>query len=199
MRRTTGPLRYLNLPAILRASLVAPSLLLAATSLAQVQPAEGPPILEHPVAWNLFFGGNLERQSSQSLDGWDVAVANYPYKSHPWIGGAITGSGNYFSQPNSTISLYTLMGGPSVSATNRRVQPFAHALFGVVFIRNASTINNISSTITTRDIGITVGAGADIAIAGPFAIRGQGDWVEYWQQSTHLSALRRTAGIVFRF
>lgn len=199
MQRTTGPLLRLKLPAIVRSLLVAPCLFLAAPSLAQVQPAEGPPMLDHPLAWSLYFGGNLERESSQSLDGWDVAAANYPYKPHPWIGGAIAGSGNYFSLPNSSIGLYTLMGGPSVTVPGHRVQPFAHALFGVVFIRHSSTINNVTTTSTNRDIGVTVGGGGDIGIAGPFAIRGQGDWVEYWEQSTHFSAMRGSAGIVFRF
>ncbi len=188
--------------------LVAYSLLSSQISSGQVQPAVKGRKLETPATWDLFMGGSWETSASQNAYGWDGSLSEYPYRSHPWIGGTIDASGYYYSKLGVGNQLFPIMGGPSVVTARWRIRPFARCMAGAVLNRvSATTINLLTAprrgdesivgnsrfpssppTIPgpasiSEHIGVSAGGGVDMPVGSRLAIRGQADWIEYWVKS----------------
>jgi len=207
--------------------LVALSLSPSPTAYGQVQPpVKGLAPAGQPAKWEVFVGGSWERSTSQKAYGWDGAVSEYPYKSHPWIGGTIDASGHYYNTQGKGSQLFPIMGGPSVVVNGRRVQPFARFMAGTVLDRlPATTVSLLSkpdhsvlsagevvmprppTTVgppaTSKYLGFSGGGGIDLPVSSRLAIRAQADWVGYWVNSSGQSqlqdAIRASAGIMLRY
>ena len=122
-------------------------------------------------------------------------MSEYPYRSHPWIGGTIEASGHYYNKSGDSTQLYAVMGGPSAALRSRAVQPFARFLLGGV-------VNRVSAggqALTSDHFGLSVGGGIDLPIHSGVAIRAQGDWIPYWVQSQREDVFRASAGLAFKF
>ena len=142
-----------------------------------------------------------------NLYGWDASVAQRPYSSYPWLGGTIRVNGAYLqtSTPiarstfESSYSIYTLMGGPSVHFRLRPVEPFAHALLGAVIQKvNTSGLGEPLASSSTH-FGYSLGGGLDIPLSTRGAIRGQADWINTKESATHSGKLGVSTGVVLRF
>jgi hypothetical protein len=184
---------------------------LMATSILSVA-QDVPPSSAPPPTWDLFVGGTLQRgvlsTPTPNYYGWDASVSERPYRSHPWIGGTVEGSGSYLNS-SSTVSgtsvrtdsgAYTIMGGPSVAFKLPGIQPFARVLMGVDLNREAVSVNDqTASHAWSRGFGTAFGGGLDISVTQRFAIRGQADWLRYWASNLQSSnSVRASVGVVFR-
>lgn len=200
---------------------------LCSLSLSQSAVGQTTPV---PSDWNIFLGATVARatpnlnglcgtgcpnpaEKTQSLTGWDLAVSEYPYHSHPWIGGTVEASGNYFSQgalfalptaptvnqPAATSRLYTFMGGPSFRAETSVVSPFARFMVGDALVRNTATANPSGPTqsSTSNQFGVLAGGGVDLPASSRVAFRVQVDWLAYWQGAA--TARQRVNAAKFSF
>lgn len=172
-------------------------------------------VTQQSLTWDVFLGGSFARgANSVSYDnvyGWDAAVSEYPYSSHPWIGGTIDASGHYYNESttltapgtitpvSASAHMYTLMGGPSFAVRSRGVQPFARFMVGGVIDRTSAAVDSVTATVSSSYFGMSLGGGIDVPVGARCAIRGQADWIPYWAQSQRQDVVRASAGIVFRF
>jgi len=214
--------------AVVCLSLVAFSLLSGQRASGQVQsPLAGRATTETPATWNVFVGGSGESSASQNSYGWNGSVSEYPYKSHPWIGGTVDVSGYYYDKQGVGTQLFPIMGGPSIAANGWRMQPFVRVMFGGIVDRTStSTVSLLTGpnqanlsigeanklrppptvtgpASTNYHLGFSAGGGIDIPAGSRLAIRGQADWIEYWVSSQGQpqpqEVIRASAGVVFRF
>jgi len=143
-----------------------------------------------PTKGNVFFGYSYNRASivtndAQNLNGWDASLEG---KLAPFVGlvGDLQGTyGNHVSEHN-------FLFGPRVSVQVENIRPFAHLLIGASHI-------GIDHGPSDTSFGNAIGGGADVKLAGPFAARGQLDWIHtrffgHGQNDTRLSL-----GIVVNF
>ena len=133
MRRGALSLLCSKFSGVVRIFFVLSFMFSALQALSQVPPSEGPregrQWIDQTGIWTVFGAGSMARESSQNIRGWDAGVANFPYKEHPWAGGTLDISGNYYKTTGSNGSLYAVLAGPSVSLTNRAVEPYARFLW----------------------------------------------------------------------
>jgi|SRR5215467_10928424 len=121
-----------------------------------------------PTKGNVFFGYSYNRASivtndAQNLNGWDASLEG---KLAPFVGlvGDLQGTyGNHVSEHN-------FLFGPRVSVQVENIRPFAHLLIGASHI-------GIDHGPSDTSFGNAIGGGADVKLAGPFAARGQLDWI----------------------
>jgi hypothetical protein len=214
--------------AILCLLFIVGSLLSGQTSFGQVQPSvKGLKATGERQTWDIFMGGSWESSASQNTYGWDGSVSEYPYRSHPWIGGTVDTSGYYYNKQAPGSQLFPIMGGPSVVANGRRIRLFARCMAGAVLDRVSATRINLLSkgneseismggaarlpsaptvagpASTTDNLAVSGGGGVDIPAGSRFAIRGQADWITYWAKSQGQfqlqDVIRASGGIVLRF
>lgn len=104
---------------------------------------------------------------------------------------------------------YNFLAGPHVKARGRRVEPFAHALFGVAHTRNSLNFSNtqvsVGDLVDTSNIesetsfAMAFGGGLDIRVSERFAIRAiQADYNPTFFSNTRQDNIRLSFGIVFR-
>ena len=177
--------------------------------------AQSAPTSSTASTWDVFVGGNLQRGVANNIGGnfnyfgWDAAVSERPYRSHPWIGGTVEASGSYRNTA-STVSgvsanvddgVYTMMGGPVVASSSQHLRPFAHVLLGGIFDRTSVSLGGQSATtVSTQCFGTAFGGGVDVSLAPRVALRGQADWLRFWASDLQSSNLiRASVGAVFRF
>ena len=172
-----------------------------------------------PATWTIAGGpsylGAASEGQGHSFYGWNGSVSQYPYASRRWLGGTIEMSGHYTNESRSETSngvtnriasdsaLYTYMGGPAVSASNGRVSPFAHVLFGAMYTRTTDRLNGheirpLRRVSSTRP-GMYVGGGLDFGITSALALRAQADWVQKWTPGQAVNFIHASAGAVYRF
>jgi hypothetical protein len=143
-----------------------------------------------PTVGNVFFGYSYNRASivsndAQNLNGWDASLEG---KLASWVGlvGDLQGThGNHVSE-------YNVMFGPRVSVKVENIRPFAHLLIGAGHIgidHGASDTSFINA----------LGGGADLKLAGPFAARGQFDWIHTRFFSHSQNDTRISVGLVVNF
>ena len=191
---------------------MATALLLACPILAQAQ---------RDSTNEVFLGGSYVRTDDNphvNAFGWDTSYSQYPYASPGWLGGTIEASGAYASPSvrvaNQTVGgllnnqIYTFMGGPAVALhTHRRVQPFAHALFGAVLTRVNTTGKGLAyfGTAVSESktaFGLAAGGGIDVPLTTKIAVRGQADWLRSTFQDQNIdrqNSLRVSLGMVVQF
>jgi len=144
--------------------------------------------------------------------GWNVSLAQYPYDSHPWVGGKIDASGVFDSrsEPVAEVTLkdstYTFLAGPVVRMPRaRKVRPFAHLLLGTVLERTTVTgpdaaVFRSSLQVSQAVFGTAVGGGLDLALTPRLSARAQGDWLTYREnESGRANNPRVSAGLVLKF
>ena len=143
-----------------------------------------------PTKGNVFFGYSYNRASivsndAQNLNGWDASLEG---KMLPWVGlvGDIQGTyGNHVSEHN-------FLFGPRVSVSVQNIRPFAHLLIGAAHI-------GIKDGPSDTSFANAFGGGADLKIAGPFAARGQLDWIHTRFFSHGQNDTRLSLGLVVNF
>ncbi len=143
-----------------------------------------------PTKGNVFFGYSYNRASivsndAQNLNGWDASLEG---KFAPWVGlvGDIQGTyGNHIAEHN-------VLFGPRISVQVENIRPFAHLLIGVSHI-------GIDHGPSDTSFGNAVGGGADLKLAGPFAARGQLDWIHTRFFSHGQNDTRISLGLVVNF
>jgi hypothetical protein len=158
----------------------------------------------------------LSPKIRHSLNGWNASLET---KVLPILGIVADFSGHYgnattdvvcshYTVPfcyadNENVSLYTLTFGPQVFFRWRRIEPFAHALFGAD-VRKTST----SALIPYSDISFadTLGGGIDVSVIPRLAWRVQADDLQtrflprsYSSLPNQKNSLRLSTGLVFRF
>jgi hypothetical protein len=150
--------------------------------------------------------------------GWVTSYSQYPYASPRWIGGTIEAGGVYASPivrvANQTIGgllndqIYTFMGGPAFGLdTHRRLQPFAHVLFGAVLTRVNTTGRGVTYfgapiSESKTAFGLAPGGGIDMLLTTKIAVRGQADWLRstFTDQNTdRQNSLLLSLGMVVKF
>ncbi len=154
-------------------------MLLAAVASAQI-----------PTKGNVFFGYSYNRASivtndAQNLNGWDASLEG---KFAPWVGlvGDLQGTyGNHVSE-------YNVLFGPRVSVQVENIRPFAHLLIGASHI-------GIDHGPSDTSLGNALGGGADLKLVGPFAARGQLDWIHTRFFSHGQNDTRISLGLVVNF
>jgi opacity protein-like surface antigen len=199
-------------------------LLLANKGLAQAPPAGGGAYLDSSNEWDFFLGGSYARAFSGSrtgnVAGWDATLSNFPYESHPWIGGTIDVGGYYANQSGTSIQYYSFMGGPVVAVRSSRLQPFARVMLGAVAesapgsstpppsglphrVGASGDVSPAASSSTSSDtatsFGFDAGGGIDYPITSRIAARIQADWTPYWVNSQRQDNVRASVGLDFRF
>jgi len=203
----------MQLSSIVRNSIAAASLLLVHLSLAQTVPAVKTSMTNLPTTWSIFAGISAESQPTVSGSPWvygfDGSVSQYPFKSHPWIGGTIDFAGHFSSMSGSLktvgtqsdLSTYEVLGGPSFRARARRVTPFGRLMAGPVVDRTTASVKAGASVISESNyFAIAGGGGADFGISPDWAIRTQADWIRYWVKfSPGQDFFRTSGGLLFRF
>ena len=165
-----------------------------------------------PTTWDLFAGGSLlhsdKLNTGGAAYGWDVSISERPYRSHPWIGGTIEGSGNYYSKSVQTSGItvtdsydsYTFMGGPFVTFRTHHLDPFARVLLGTVIQQTGVSAAGQNNTGTLKNFGYDFGGGVDVPLGRRFALRGQGDFIRVrYSSSESANAVRAAAGFVVKF
>ncbi len=153
--------------------------LLAVTASAQI-----------PTKGNVFFGYSYNRASivtndAQNLNGWDASLEG---KFAPWVGlvGDLQGTfGNHISE-------YNVLFGPRISVQVENIRPFAHLLIGASHI-------GIDHGPSDTSFGNAIGGGADLKLVGPFAARGQLDWIHTRFFSHGQNDTRISLGLVVNF
>jgi hypothetical protein len=144
-----------------------------------------------PTKGNVFFGYSYNRASvvsndAQNLNGWDAQLEG---KFLPWVGLVGDLQGTYGSNVNEHNFLF----GPRVSVSVQNIRPFAHLLIGAGHL--SITHGGPSDTSFVN----AVGGGADLKIAGPFAVRGQLDWIHTRFFSHGQNDTRLSLGLVVNF
>jgi opacity protein-like surface antigen len=170
--------------------------------------------------WNptneVFLGGSYVRTDDNphvNAFGWETSYSQYPYSSPGWLGGTIEAGGVYASPivriANQTVGgllnnqLYTFMGGPAIALhSHRRLQPFAHVLFGAVLTRVNTTGKGLAyfGTAVSESktaFGLAPGGGIDVPLTAKIAVRGQADWLRSTFQDQNI--LRVSLGMVVKF
>jgi peptidoglycan-associated lipoprotein len=131
-----------------------------------------------------------------NLNGWNAALT---FKHH-WYGVTADFSGLYGTPTVATIAInehqHNFLFGPHVSAHLWKVDPFAHALFGVSRQRQESG----TAASTRTDSAIAAGGGIDIGVWRHLAVRiGQADWMRTNFGNSSQDNFRFSAGLVARF
>ncbi len=143
-----------------------------------------------PTKGNVFFGYSYNRASivsndAQNLNGWDAQLEG---KFAPWIGLVADIQSTYGDAANE----YNVLFGPRVSVQVENIRPFAHLLIGAGHI---SVNHGPSDTSFTNALG----GGADLKLVGPFAARGQLDWIHTRFFSHGQNDTRLSLGLVVNF
>jgi hypothetical protein len=139
-----------------------------------------------------------------SFNGWTGAVEG---KIFPFIGIVGEYTGTYGSEnlpliaclsallcPTTNVSLHeqTFLFGPRVSASVRKIRPFAEILIGGAHLSANNGVGSDTSVATA------IGGGVDYKIIRPVAWRFQGDYVQTRFSGTQ-NNVRISTGIVLRF
>ena len=150
-------------------------------------------------AW-VVFGGFSYSYAAQGVNypGWDASVSEYPFPSHPWIGGTIETSGGYQKQGAASTGVYTVMGGPSIAPSSGGVRPFARAMVGGVMDRT-TVPGSSSGSATVSNFGVDFGGGVDVYLWEHWGLREQGDWISYEKSGSRANMVMGVIGVVFRF
>ena len=143
-----------------------------------------------PTKGNVFFGYAYNRASivtndAQNLNGWEASLEG---KMLPWVGLVGDIQGTY----GNDVSEHNFLFGPRVSVEVQNIRPFAHLLVGVGHI---GIHDGPSDTSFTNALG----GGADLKITGPFAARGQLDWIHTRFFSHGQNDTRLALGLVVNF
>jgi hypothetical protein len=143
-----------------------------------------------PTKGNVFFGYSYNRaeivsNDATNLNGWNASLEG---KFAPWVGLVADLSGTYGSH----IGEHNVLFGPRISATIGSVRPFAELLVGAGHI-------GIDRGPSDTSFANAVGGGVDYRVAGPFAVRGQLDWIHTRFFSNSQNDVRFSTGIVLHF
>ena len=143
-----------------------------------------------PTKGNVFFGYSYNRASvvsndAQNLNGWEAALEG---KFAPWVGLVADLQGTY----GNSVSEHNFLFGPRVSVQVENVRPFAHLLVGAGHI-------GINHGPSDTSLANAFGGGLDLKLAGPFAARGQLDWIHTRFFSHGQNDTRLSLGLVVNF
>jgi hypothetical protein len=139
---------------------------------------------------NVFFGYSYNRASivsndAQNLNGWEASLEG---KFAPWVGLVADLQGTY----GNSVSEHNVLFGPRVSVQVENIRPFAHLLVGAGHI-------GINHGPSDTSFANAFGGGADFKLAGPFAARGQLDWIHTRFFSHGQNDTRLSLGLVVNF
>jgi hypothetical protein len=158
-----------------------------------------------PTKGNVFFGysynhAEIVSNDGTNLNGWNASLEG---KLAPWIGivtdlSGYYGGRNYFvpvgHNPHADISEYNVLFGPRVSAGVGRFRPFAELLVGAGHISRSKGISDSNTSFVNA-----FGGGLDYRVAGPFAVRGQLDWIHTRFYGNGQNDVRFSTGVVLHF
>lgn len=144
-----------------------------------------------------------------NLNGWEASIEGFRLK--PWLTLLVDGSANYGwnafpiscvtvpvctpAIPNVRAKEYTLLGGPQISVHRGKLRPFVHVLGGATRVNLATPGFFDSNTNWT----VAGGGGVDYTWRGPFAFRGQADYLRTNLFGLTQNMIRASIGIVLRF
>jgi hypothetical protein len=101
------------------------------------------------------------------------------------------------------LDTYTYTFGPTIAYRKSKVQPFAHALFGLAHVKLGAEAAGVGADAGTDNaFAMQFGGGADFVLGKSFAVRGGLDWVHtsfdlgVSSSQNHMKVL---AGVVYRF
>jgi hypothetical protein len=139
---------------------------------------------------NVFFGYSYNRASivsndAQNLNGWEASLEG---KFAPWVGLVADLQGTY----GHGVSEHNVLFGPRVSVQVENIRPFAHLLVGAGHI-------GINHGPSDTSFANAFGGGADFKLVGPFAARGQLDWIHTRFFSHGQNDTRLSLGLVVNF
>jgi hypothetical protein len=129
-----------------------------------------------------------------NANGWNAAVTG---NVNRWFGVTADFSGAYKSVGTVNANALTYTFGPVFSMRNKRVTPFAHALFGGFHV----SAGFLGANASTNGFAAIVGGGVDVKVTSHVAVRAiQADWI-LWRTLglTEEKNGRISAGLVFRF
>lgn len=140
---------------------------------------------------NVYFGYAYNRaeviaNDGTNLNGWDAQLEG---KLIPWVGIVGDLGGTYGDH----ISKYNFLFGPRISVQVARLRPFGQIMIG------ASHINVLNGSATNTSFANSLGGGVDYKLVGPFAARGQLDWIHTRNFSHGQNDVRFTFGLVVNF
>lgn len=151
-------------------------------------------------AWVLFGGYSYSYAGEgKNYPGWNASVSEYPYPSHPCIGGTIEASGGYQSQKGVTYGSYTVMGGPSFTPSTGDLRPFARVMLGGVIDTTSTTSGSAAASTPQKSFGVDIGGGADFYLWDHWGFREQGDWIISSRNGSHANMGKGVIGVVYRF
>lgn len=177
-------------------------LLFAQVLFAQVtaSPSDDSPAAKRSDTW-ILFGGYSYAYAGQNKNypGWNASVTEYPYPSHPWIGGTIEASGGYRSQSGTTYGSYTVMGGPAFNPCSGYLRPFARVLLGGVINTTSAAPGSSAAPAPVKSFGVDVGGGVDFYLTDHWGFREQGDWISSSRNGSRANMGKGAIGVVFLF
>ena len=187
-------------------------LVLAAPAAAQTSRSEEVPRAEVFGGYS-FLRANLSDQSpvgttgyfptaELNTHGWNASVAGLNLT--PWLGFKADFSGYSSTTEVSAFGsfderIHTFLFGPQITSRGRRVNQFAHALFGAA--RGATEPGGFGAGTYATSFAMAFGGGVDWKVGNAFALRlAQADYLmTRFGVDTPQHNLRLSAGIVFRW
>lgn len=167
---------------------------------------------------HVFSGKEFDIKATTTIPGWNAKFSEYPFRSHPWIGGTAELSGYYVDAShnvsNSTENVsefmdsqvYTFLAGPSVALTRGRVEPFANVLVGLVHTGGGAEVIDSGAVLTISTgytsvsaLGVSAGGGVDLPLYSRWKIHTQANWLRDFSSGTSADFIQGSAGITFRF
>jgi len=142
----------------------------------------------------VFGGYSVYSNGAHKLNGWNASVNG---NINHWLGIKGDFSGHYKTKNGLRLTLHTFTVGPQLSyRKNRRIVPFAHALFGVAH----ASAGYQDLAYSRSSFAMNFGGGIDWVVHKNVAIRviQTGLLVTYLGQDAATDG-RISAGIVFRF
>ena len=156
----------------------------------------------------LHLGGtttNGVASSGQRFNGWNGSLT---YNFSKYVGAAGDFGGGYATVGGIPTHIYTFAGGPVVSpGTERRVNPFAHALFGLVRAGASAPSQGTTASVSQNGFTMLFGGGLDVRATKAISLRlVQADWFYYHfgptaagPATTQRNNVRISIGFVYRF
>jgi hypothetical protein len=149
--------------------------------------------------WDVFLGGSVLRRDGVNNFGFTLQVAEYPYKSTPWVGGMVDISGHYGSYGPVSLSTYTTMAGITLAHRCGRLQPSLHFLAGAAETHSSAVYSGTTLNEAVNNFGYQMGAGADLHLGHHWGFRAQGDWFTVTIDSQMDFFYRASGGVKFDF
>jgi hypothetical protein len=141
------------------------------------------------------WSGDPEFEETANLHGFQ---ASFAWNLGAHLGLVADASGHFGDLEGVELSRWSLLAGPRVSLRTGPLGFFVHALAGAVRTRESLTVVDVTFSESATDFGAAAGGGIDVRLAGPWALRAQGELTLLRLQDATVTDPRAAVGLVYR-